>query len=136
MAKGPWQRPDSCALVGTQGLRYHQRMDEAQRKQLLLELHRGDISRNREFEQFRDDEARRVLRGYRRLRSLLEELVRPGVRARMRWAANPGGLAVAVEDPGLRYRRVVLLAPWEVDFLLDEADAGVRLEIPHRPAVP
>jgi hypothetical protein len=31
---------------------------------------------------------------------------------------------------------VVLLAPWEVDFLLDEADAGVRLEIPHRPAVP
>jgi hypothetical protein len=111
-------------------------MNDAQRTDLLKDLHRGLTSRNRDFERFYDGDARRVLVGYRSLRSLLRELGRPGVRARAQWTGNPGGLVVAVEDGGLSYRRVMVLATWEVEFLVNEAGAELPLEIPRRGSLP
>lgn len=77
-----------------------------------------------------------MLRAYRRVRSLLRELARPGVRAGARWSTNPGGLDVAVECPRLRYRRVVVLAPWEARFLLAETDGALSPDAPARHPLP
>jgi len=109
-------------------VRYHPPMNPEDRRSLLHDLDRGRTSRNREVDRFAEPGCRRVLTGYRRVKALLRDLDRPGVDARARWVENPGHLAVAVEDPRLRYRRVVLLAPWEAEFLASLGGPGARLE--------
>lgn len=84
---------------------------------LFDDLLHGRTSRNRELDRFAQPECRAVLRGYRRVKALLRELGRPGVEARARWVAHPEVLKVALTHAGLRYRRVVFLSSWEVDFL-------------------
>lgn len=108
-------------------------MTDSQRLDLYRRLRRGETSRNRQFERFSHGEGQRVWAGYRRLRSLLADLQRPGARVRARWAGNPGGLQVAVEAATLRYRRVVRLEPWEVEALRAELGRFPSLEIPPLP---
>lgn len=91
---------------------------------LLNDLHRGATSRNRSFELFRDPRARRVSRGYRRLRSLFVELARPGMLVEAHWSADHGALTVACRHPGLRYQRRVELAPWEAAFFLEHVGSS------------
>ncbi len=111
-------------------------MTDTERTRLLRDLHRGLISRNRAFDLFEHPEARRVLGAYRTLRDLVRDLGRPGVRVRTRWVENPGGVAVAVEAPGLRYRRVAVLPPWAVAFLESEMGPRTVLRPPPRPSPP
>ena len=94
---------------------------------LLRDLYAGRTSRNRDFERFCDPAARRTLRGYRRVRSLLRELRMPGVEARVRLSRLSEERAVEVVLTGLRYRRVVLLSPAEFDLLTAELGAGALL---------
>ncbi len=104
-------------------MRYDLPMSDAERIRLLRDLFRGATSRNREFERFQRPEARRVLQGYRRLRSLLREVRRPDVETRARWVDGSSRLAVAVEQSRFGYRRLVFLDAWEGEFLLTEAQA-------------
>jgi len=104
-------------------------MDPEERHSLLQDLHCGRTSRNRDLEGFAEPARRRVLSGYRRVKALVRDLRRPGVDVHARWVENPGHLAVAVEDTRLRYRRVVLLAPWEAEFLETLAEPGATPQI-------
>ena len=108
-------------------------MTDAERTRLLRDLHRGLVSRNRAFDLFEHPEARCVLGAYRTLRDLVRDLGRPGVRVRSRWVRNPGAVAVAIEDPRRRYRRVAVLPPWAVAFLESELGPGT---VPPRPSPP
>ncbi len=103
--------------MGPVGVRYHRAMTDSERLSLLRDLRDGRVSRNRAYARFQELEAGRVLRGFRRLRQLGRELARPDARA----GAEPwnGGVRVTVELAGVRYRRTVLLEPWEVAFLRD-----------------
>ncbi|MBI5018422.1 MAG: hypothetical protein HZB55_23415 [Deltaproteobacteria bacterium] len=94
---------------------------------LLAELHAGRTSRNRDFHRFAGVAAARVLHAYRRLRSLTRELRREGVEARLRAPTGSGEARVEVLIPAVRYRRVVLLAPWELEFLLVELGSEGRV---------
>jgi hypothetical protein len=104
-------------------------MNPEERRSLLSDLRRGRTSRNRDLDRFAEPESRRVLTGYRRVKALWSDLSRPGVGARARWVENPGHLAVAVEDPRLRYRRVVLLTPWEAEFLAALGGPGPEIAL-------
>ena len=99
-------------------------MAEDAQTQLLRDLHTGRTSRNRDFERFADGSARRALRGYRRVRSLLRELRAPGVEAQVRLLAPSGARAVEVFLRGVRYHRLVLLSPAEFALLVEELGAG------------
>ncbi len=101
-------------------------MDSAQRRALLDDLHRGRTSRNRDLERFAEPEGRRVLAAYRRVKGVLADLSRPGGSARVRWLEAPERLAVAVEVPPLRYRRELVLTPWEAEFLASLGGPGGR----------
>jgi len=92
-------------------------MNPDQRRVLLDDLQHGRTSRNRDLERFAEPRCRRVLAGYRRVRALLADLRRPGASTRTRWLEGPERLALAVDLPRLRYRRVVVLTPWEAEFL-------------------
>jgi len=98
--------------------------------ELLSALHRGLTSRNRDPERFQKGEDRQVYRGHRRLRGLIRDLSLPGVKVGARWLQNPGGLAVAVDAPSLRYRRVVFLSPWEAEFFLGLGPGAGLPELP------
>lgn len=89
----------------------------------LAELHAGTASRNRDPARFGAGSGRRVHALYRRLRSLLLEISRPG---RESWLEGGVGsdARVVVRIAGLRYRRIVPLAAWEADFLLVDMGAG------------
>ncbi len=92
-------------------------MTDSERLSLLRDLCDGRASRNRAYSRFQEAEAGRVLRGFRRLRQLGRELARPDARV----GAEPcsGGVRITVELAGVRYRRTVLLEPWEAAFLRD-----------------
>ncbi|GAB6062323.1 hypothetical protein [Deferrisoma palaeochoriense] len=83
--------------------------------ELLYELHRDGLSRNRFFERFRDPALHRAWRMYRTLRSLRAEAGRPGTRVTFR-PRNGGERVAVVERPGFRYRRLVVLPPWAARF--------------------
>lgn len=83
--------------------------------ELLRELHRDGLSRNRFFDRFRDPALRRAWRMYRTLRNLRAEAGRPGTRVRFR-SRNGGERVAVVERPGFRYRRIVVLPPWAARF--------------------
>ncbi|MBI5445877.1 MAG: hypothetical protein HY900_32260 [Deltaproteobacteria bacterium] len=68
-----------------------------------------------------------MLHAYRRLRSLARELRREGAEARLRASVGSGEARVEVLIPAVRYRRVVLLAPWELEFLLVELGGEGRV---------
>lgn len=102
-------------------------MSPNERRSLLDDLHSGRTSRNRELERFGRHDCRAVLSGYRRVKALLGEAGRPGVRFRARWLEGGARLAVAVEDPKLRYRRVVFLSSWEAAFLASVAGSAAGL---------
>lgn len=103
---------------------------------LLADLRAGRTSRNRDHERFDEPEARRVLRGYRRLKSLVRELLRPGVEAHLRRPSRAEGAAVEVVVRSVRYHRLVWLAPWELDFLRAELGAAGFLREPVHPMGP
>ncbi len=105
-------------------------MSPDERRCLLDDLHCGRTSRNRDLERFGRPEYRSVLSGYRRVKTLLGEAGRPGVRFRARWLGGGERLAVAVEDGKLRYRRIVFLSPWEAAFLASVAGAAAGLPLP------
>ena len=98
-------------------------MDAREKRCLLQDLHLGRTSRNKEFGRFCEPQARAVLNAHRRLRSLLGELVDPGVRATVR-ALEDGRVQVTARRPALRYRRVLVLEPWEAEFLTETAPSG------------
>ncbi len=83
--------------------------------ELLHELHRGGLTRNRCFDRFRDPALRRAWRMYRTLSSLRAEAQRPGTRVTFR-VRNGGDRVAVVERPGFRYRRLVVLPPWAARF--------------------
>ena len=100
-------------------------MDARAAYSLLRELHLGNTSRNRAFLRFSEPAAARVLAGYRRLKSLVTELGRPGVEVRI--LERPSGEpAVEVLARRLLYHRVVLLSAWELRFLRDEMGFSTR----------
>ena len=98
-------------------------MSDAERLELLRQIHRGRVSRNRAFEALSRPEALRVLRTYRTLRDLLRDLGRPGVSVRVRELSGSGSVAVAVVDSSRRYRRIAVLPRWAQRFWTSDLGA-------------
>ena len=96
---------------------------ETATRRILADLHSGRASRNRDIARFGSGSGRGVHALYRRLRSLLLEISRPG---RESWLEGTIGTdaRVVVRIAGLRYRRTVPLDAWEADFLLSDMGAG------------
>jgi hypothetical protein len=103
-------------------------MDEKLQAKLLCDLHEGRTSRNRDYAEFLKPDSSRVLHGYRRLRSLARELCRPDVEVRLHRSRGGAEPAVEILIRGLGYHRLVLLTPWEFEFLRTEM--GVHAILP------
>jgi hypothetical protein len=98
-------------------------MDARGKASLLNQLHTRRVSRNRHFSYFLRREPRAVLWGYRRLRSLVADLSKPGLEVRCEEVRDSGYYLLTLESAQLRYRRVTLLTPWEYEFLAREVGA-------------
>lgn len=109
------ERPPRLSLGAPSGTIAPVKPSEA--SHLLSDLHAGLTSRNRDYEGFQEPEARRVLAGYRRLKSLARELRRADVEVRVQRARQSDEAAVEVRVRGLRYHRLVCLSLQELDFL-------------------
>ena len=99
-------------------------------QQLITSLHRGESSRNRDFDRYTDAPGCLAYRHYRRLRSLLVEVSLPGCRA---WLEPPSGeddTALVVRVEGLLYRRRAQLSRWEAAFFLGEMGGSRYLQDP------
>ncbi|MDW7711380.1 MAG: hypothetical protein SCH98_12990 [Deferrisomatales bacterium] len=110
-------------------------MTPEERSCLLDDLQHGRTSRNRELERFARPPERAVLSGYRMVKALLGDVSRPGVRVHARWVRGGESLAVALEDPALRYRRTLLLSPWEAAFLGGAGGPGFVFPVERLPEV-
>src|SRR5512140_2513633 len=98
---------------------------------LAVRLRRGELSRNRNFEELAaaDGAGERALRLCRFLRSLERDLTRRSPEVRL--AVHPhgdGGRRLVIEVPGLRLRRVATLSAEEYGLLREHPGVRVALD--------
>jgi hypothetical protein len=89
---------------------------------LILKLRNNELSRNRNFELFKNPAARRALQIHLLLRQLEKELTRLATSDSGKVAVEEhnGRVVIQIDDPSLRLRRSVYLSRDEVRLLLQE----------------
>lgn len=84
---------------------------------VALVLAPATYSRNRFFDLYTDVEVRRVRRRAGQMRSVINQLVRPGITSRRDPPDAEGLVRLRYEVPAIGLRRTVLLAPIELSLL-------------------